>query len=65
MTKNTRENNRPDEGAPNEYTIGAVARMTGLSTQVIRAWERRYEAVVAARTDKGRRIYCPVSKNSG
>jgi DNA-binding transcriptional MerR regulator len=59
MTKNTRENNRPDEGAPNEYTIGAVARMTGLSTQVIRAWERRYEAVVAARTDKGRRIYCP------
>jgi DNA-binding transcriptional MerR regulator len=43
----------------NEYTIGAVARMTGLSTQVIRAWERRYGAVIAARTDKGRRVYCP------
>lgn len=43
----------------NEYSIGAVAGLTGLSTQVIRAWERRYSAVVAARSSNGRRIYKP------
>lgn len=47
--------NDPSRG--NHYGIGAVARMTGLSTQVIRAWERRYGAVVARRADNGRRIY--------
>ena len=31
------------------YTIGAVARLTGLSTQLIRVWEQRYAAVVAER----------------
>ena len=40
-----------------DYTIGAVARLTGLSTQLIRAWEQRYGAVVARRADNGRRIY--------
>jgi DNA-binding transcriptional MerR regulator len=40
-----------------EFSIGAVAGMTGLSTQVIRAWERRYQAVVAARSANGRRVY--------
>lgn len=39
------------------YGIGAVAGLTGLSTQVIRAWERRYEAVVASRSSNGRRVY--------
>ena len=41
----------------NDYTIGAVARLTGLSTQLIRAWEQRYGAVVAERAANGRRIY--------
>lgn len=44
-------------GADNDYTIGAVARLTGLSTQLIRAWEQRYGAVIAERADNGRRIY--------
>lgn len=39
------------------YTIGAAARLTGLNTQLIRAWEQRYGAVVAARSENGRRCY--------
>lgn len=41
------------------YGIGAVARLTGLSTHVLRIWERRYGAVVAERAPNGRRIYQP------
>src|SRR3954451_2185665 len=36
------------------YPIRAVSRMTGLSLDTLRAWERRYEAVVPARNDRGR-----------
>ena len=36
------------------YPIRAVARMTGLSVDTLRAWERRYEAVVPTRDDRGR-----------
>ncbi len=46
-----------DKKGQNDYTIGAVARLTGLSTQLIRAWEQRYGAVVAERAENGRRIY--------
>lgn len=46
-----------EQSASNDYAIGAVARLTGLSTQLIRAWEQRYGAVVAERADNGRRIY--------
>ncbi|MEJ2534509.1 MAG: MerR family transcriptional regulator, partial [Gammaproteobacteria bacterium] len=48
---------KKDPTRGNDYGIGAVARMTGLSTQVIRAWERRYGAVVARRAENGRRLY--------
>lgn len=41
----------------NAYSIGAVARLTGISTHALRIWERRYSTVIAARTDTGRRIY--------
>jgi DNA-binding transcriptional MerR regulator len=37
------------------YPIRAVARMTGLSVDTLRAWERRYDAVVPGRSDRGRR----------
>lgn len=49
----------PEEHNKNKssYTIGAAARLTGLSTQLIRAWEQRYGAVVAARSENGRRYY--------
>jgi methanogenic corrinoid protein MtbC1 len=37
-----------------QYPIRAVARMTGLSVDTLRAWERRYQAVVPDRGDRGR-----------
>ena len=42
---------------PTQYSIGMVSARTGLSVHVIRAWERRYGAVVPARSATGRRIY--------
>ena len=39
------------------YPIGAAARLTGLSPELIRAWERRYGAVEALRTPGGTRRY--------
>lgn len=39
---------------PTQYPIRAVARLTGLSLDTLRAWERRYEAVVPARGERGR-----------
>lgn len=38
-------------------SVGAVVRLTGLSEHVLRAWERRYEAVVPIRTPGGTRRY--------
>ncbi len=37
-----------------QFPIRAVARMTGLSVDTLRAWERRYQAVVPGRGDRGR-----------
>lgn len=39
------------------YKIGAVSQMTGIAPNTIRVWERRYEAVVPARTSHGGRLY--------
>jgi MerR family transcriptional regulator, light-induced transcriptional regulator len=39
------------------FPIGAVARKTGLSTHVLRAWERRYGVVVPKRAEGGTRLY--------
>jgi len=39
------------------YSVGATARLTGLSPDVLRAWERRYEVVVPVRTEGGTRRY--------
>ena len=36
------------------YPIRAVGKITGLGLDTIRAWERRYKAVVPARTERGR-----------
>jgi len=41
----------------NVFTIRAVARMTGLSQNVIRTWERRYGVVTPVRTATNRRRY--------
>lgn len=45
-----------DPAAPT-YSLGAVSRLTGLSAHVLRAWERRYGAVVPLRTPGGTRRY--------
>jgi DNA-binding transcriptional MerR regulator len=39
------------------YSIGAVARMLGLSQPALRSWEDRYGLIVAERTEGGRRLY--------
>ena len=39
------------------YRIGAVARMTGVSTHALRAWERRYGTLQPVRTPAGDRLY--------
>lgn len=44
-------------GAGGIYSIGAVARMLGLSQGTIRSWEDRYGRVVAERNEGGRRLY--------
>ena len=42
---------------PVTYPIGVVSSLTGLSTHVLRAWERRYRAVSPQRSASGRRLY--------
>lgn len=39
------------------YSIGAVARMLGVPAATLRAWEERYQQVVPARSDGGRRLF--------
>jgi DNA-binding transcriptional MerR regulator len=39
------------------YSIGAVARMLGVSAQTLRAWEDRYQQIVPARSDGGQRLF--------
>ena len=48
-----------NEEISKKYGIGAVARVTGLSTHVLRMWERRYQVVDAERAANGRRYYRP------
>jgi len=40
-----------------QHPIQVAARRSGLSTHVIRAWEKRYEAVQPDRSDTARRMY--------
>lgn len=42
---------------PVAFSIGFVSLHTGLSTHVIRAWERRYRAVAPQRASNGRRLF--------
>ncbi len=39
------------------FRIGAVSRLTGVTTDLIRVWERRYAVVKPLRTDSGNRLY--------
>jgi MerR family transcriptional regulator, light-induced transcriptional regulator len=40
-----------------QYPMRVVVRRTGLSASVLRAWERRYGAVVPGRSEGGQRLY--------
>ena len=46
-----------DLSAEITYPLGAATRLTGLSAEVLRAWERRYGAVQPPRTPGGTRRY--------
>lgn len=48
---------RISTAAVTAHPIQVVARRTGLSVDVIRAWERRYGVVEPVRSDSGRRLY--------
>lgn len=45
--------NKAGDGIP----ISVVVRRTGLTQDILRAWEKRYRAVVPERTPTGRRLY--------
>jgi MerR family transcriptional regulator, light-induced transcriptional regulator len=40
-----------------KYRIGTVSRLTGLSADVVRVWERRYGAIQPRRSEGGSRLY--------
>lgn len=41
----------------NDFSIGAVARLTGISQHTLRIWERRYGVEPSRRSKGGRRLY--------
>ncbi len=47
----------PSEVEEMTYSVGAAARITGLSPELLRAWERRYGIVEPLRTEGGNRLY--------
>ena len=49
--------NEPIENSSTRYRIGAVARLTGISLDALRIWERRYAAVSPQRSPRGGRLY--------
>lgn len=46
-----------EEQKEKRYTVKAASQATGLTPDTLRAWERRYRAVVPLREGKGRRLY--------
>jgi len=48
----TKPNNQPAQ-----YLISTVAKRSGVKSDLVRAWERRYKAVTPARTEGGHRVY--------
>lgn len=49
--------NTTDEISVPQYPMRVVVRRTGLNASLLRAWERRYGAVVPGRSDGGQRLY--------
>ena len=40
-----------------QYLIGTVSKRSGVKSDLVRAWERRYQAVTPVRTEGGHRVY--------
>jgi DNA-binding transcriptional MerR regulator len=51
MTEQVSDTTRP------QYRIGAVSRLTGIPTDTLRIWERRYQVVEPQRAEGGNRLY--------
>ena len=51
------EDPRPEFGGHPIYSIGAVAKMLGVDTATLRAWEERYAVVVPERSKGAQRVY--------
>lgn len=54
--KSGNEQIKPYSNTP-KYRIGTVSRLTGLSADVVRVWERRYGAISPQRSEGGSRLY--------
>jgi DNA-binding transcriptional MerR regulator/methylmalonyl-CoA mutase cobalamin-binding subunit len=50
-------NSQEDVQTEGRHSIAVVSRRTGITQLLLRAWERRYQAVVPSRTPTGRRLY--------
>jgi MerR family transcriptional regulator, light-induced transcriptional regulator len=48
---------KPQQRRHEAYPVRTVARLTSLSSDVIRAWERRYQVVSPVRGPRGARLY--------
>jgi len=46
-----------EPGARPIYSIGAIARMLGVETSTLRAWEERYGVVIPTRSQGAQRVY--------
>ena len=55
---------KEDLAAKPRHLIQVVNRRTGLSSDVIRVWEKRYQAVISHRNDTNRRLYSIQTKIS-
>jgi methanogenic corrinoid protein MtbC1 len=55
-----KSNSDQNAGVQARHPIGVVSRRTGIPQILLRAWERRYQAVVPERSATGRRLYSDV-----
>ncbi len=53
----------PEDPVPSEYSIGVAARLTGITPDKLRIWERRYGFPVPSRTASGARVYSDADVN--
>lgn len=57
MTNQADDPSLPEASHRPRHPIGVVADRTGLSSHVLRAWERRYQVVQPERSEGGHRLY--------